>query len=362
MSLDYLARIERLQQKLIEKHYSAMLVSNGYNVQYLTGFVGVDAREREAFLIVRPDSAELIMPQMYHSEAGKLSYLNYHVLQPNQSFLNLIQSLLKQESNVVFEADDLQFYLYQHLQQALPGVKLEPSTNLIKQMRAIKDAQELELIGRAASLTDQTLAEAVKLVSQQKMSEKQLAFKLHEIMLSLGADKPAFPPLVAVGPHTANPHHLPTDQLIEPGQPILIDIGAVYQGYAADLTRMLVKGKPDAYFVTIYDTVHQSLMAAMQAVQPGMLASDLYQLSLEQLGKYADKFLHSLGHGVGLQIHELPSLSARYQQPLHANQVITLEPGIYLPDKFGVRLENLGMVTKQGWQDLTTTSLELIKI
>ena len=219
----------------------------------------------------------------------------------------------------------------------------------------MKDPDEVERIQRAATITEAAV-EAVARDIRPGMTEKQVADRINELIRSQGGKKEAFDLIVASGPRSAMPHAQPTDRGIEPGQPIVIDIGAQFEGYHSDLTRTIWLGRIEkSQVLEIYKIVENAQAAAIEAIRPGMLASKVDAIARDLIAEagYKDFFGHGLGHGVGLDVHEAPTISRLGKGEIEPGMVFTVEPGIYIPGVGGVRIEDMVVVTEQGCRRLT---------
>jgi Xaa-Pro aminopeptidase len=221
----------------------------------------------------------------------------------------------------------------------------------VEPLRQIKSASEIEAIRAAAAITDQAMALVPQLV-HPGINERELAWELEKTMRENGADAMAFPLIVAFGPNSALPHHQPSDRKLRVGEIVLVDMGAEFNGYKSDLTRTFFFGSAaDEQFITVYDLVHSALLTAANNIGPEISSKEAHGLAMDVIsdGGHREHFGHGLGHGVGLDIHEEPFLSAtRPAQKISAGMVITIEPGIYLPGWGGVRIEDLVLVTETG--------------
>jgi Xaa-Pro aminopeptidase len=232
---------------------------------------------------------------------------------------------------------------------AAGGVTLVPLAAAMQGVRAVKDDGEIAAIGEAARITDAALA-SVLADLRPGISEREVAWRLELAMRDLGAAAIAFPVGVASGPHAARPHHGPTERAIVAGEPVVIDMGAAIDGYRADLTRTICLGEPPPIFRDRYNMVLAAQEAALAGIRPGMTGRAADALARESLTRsgYGEQFVHGLGHGVGLLIHEFPSLGTRSDDELVPGHVITIEPGIYVEGWGGVRIEDLCVVTATG--------------
>jgi Xaa-Pro aminopeptidase len=237
-----------------------------------------------------------------------------------------------------------------------PEAELIPTEGLVEQLRRAKDAGELARIAEAARIADEALA-AVLPVLAGGPTEREFGRVLDFEMRSRGASGPSFETIVAAGPNAAKPHHRPSDRAIGRGELIVVDFGATYDGYRSDMTRTVCVGEPaGAELVRIYEVVAASQAAGVDAVAAGVAAADVDRACRRVIADagWGDRFVHGTGHGVGLDIHEAPSVASTSAETLQAGQVVTVEPGIYVPDVAGVRIEDTLVVTETGSERLTS--------
>jgi Xaa-Pro aminopeptidase len=221
--------------------------------------------------------------------------------------------------------------------------------NAFHALRAVKSDEELTSIAEAARITDAAFARATSDL-EPGVTEKALAWRIEAAMHHLGADRPGFPVIVAAGPHGARPHHDPSDRPIEEGEPVVIDIGAMVGGYSADLTRTICLGDPPPAYIDRYNTVLSAQRRALTEIRAAMSGREADAVAREPLSAagLGDQFLHGLGHGVGLNIHEFPSLGKSSDDILEPGHVVTIEPGVYFEGWGGIRIEDLCVVTSTG--------------
>lgn len=250
--------------------------------------------------------------------------------------------------------DDMQINFYQGIQRGLEDRSIACMLPLmhddIRKMRAIKDAEEIELMRHAQSITDAAFQHMLGFI-KPGMTEKQVRNELENFMFANGADSLAFGSIVASGPNTANPHAVPSDRVIEKGDFVLMDYGAGYCDYRSDMTRTVVMGEPTQEQLDLYALVRRTHEECVAAIHPGVEGNDIFKLSKKIIGDagYGDRYNHGLGHGVGIDIHELPNFN-RSKNIIEVGSVITMEPGVYLPGVGGVRLEDYGVVTENGYE------------
>lgn len=231
------------------------------------------------------------------------------------------------------------------------------------ELRAVKGFDEIEAIMAAQAITDEAFARLIPRL-HAGMTEREAAHLLDDLMFDLGADELAFPTIVGTGANGANPHAVPGDRPFEPGQCIVIDFGAKKAGYCSDMTRTVFVGEPEGQLLAAWQTLVRANEEAAAAVRPGVTGRAVHMIAEQALvrGGFAGRMPHGLGHGVGLDIHEKPVLNKRNARPLPAGAVVTIEPGIYLPGEFGMRLEDMGVVCGSGFTPLTRAGHEMLVI
>jgi Xaa-Pro aminopeptidase len=347
-------RLEKLRKKLSDENLDAILVTNAANRRYMSGFTG-----SAGTLVISQDHALLATDFRYFERVEKESPA-FELAQVTTKFTDLLPDLVDKVAcqRLGFESENVTFALHQQLSDVLPdGVELVPTTDVVEEIRAEKDDGELTSLQRAIDLTDAAYAHIAASV-QPGMTEREVAWELESFMRTNGASELAFSLQVGSGPNGAMPHASLSDRKIEIGVPIVIDMGAVVEGYRSDLTRTFALGEASEEYLGIYEIVRQAHGTAVQGVRPGMTGKEADALARDVIEKagYGEKFGHGLGHGVGLVIHERPWLSHRRdggKDELRAGMVFTIEPGIYLPGEFGVRLEDIVILQEDGAQPLS---------
>jgi Xaa-Pro aminopeptidase len=350
----------RLAQTLPEVGADLLLVTSLVNVRYLTGFTGSNAlalvgRDRRAFVTdfryVEQSAAE-VDPAFDRSIA---------VL----DLLDALPDLLPSgEVRLAFEDAHMSVRTHARLRELVPeGVSLVAGGDVAESLRAVKDADEIRRIGEAAKLADAALRQIMEqgLVGRTELSVAQA---LERAMEDLGAKCPSFPSIVAAGPHGALPHAHPRDVQIGPSELVVIDWGAELDGYCSDCTRTVATGDLADATLETYDLVRQAQLAGLDAIAAGAggRAVDSAARNVISDAGHGEHFGHGLGHGVGLEVHEAPRLSQRSDSVLASGNVVTVEPGVYLPGQFGVRIEDLVVVTDGTCQILTSVPKELITV
>jgi len=332
----------------------AMLVSQAENRRYVSGFTGSTGA-----LLVTATKALFIADFRYYEQVSR-QCPDFSLLKQTKTFKVAFQQAarLARAKSIAIESRDVSVGLFQDMQDVLVGAKvtLIPVSDVVEPLRLIKDESEIAAIARAAQITDAALAAALPSF-HAGMTETQAAWEIEKRMRDMGAQGVGFELIVASGPNSALPHARPSARLLRESEPIVIDIGARVDGYTADLTRTICLGKQTAKFRKIYGIVLEAQLAALSAIKAGMTdkAADALARDVIATAGYGPKFGHSLGHGVGLAVHEGPRLSpfAAEPKPLQPGMVVTVEPGIYLPEWGGVRIEDLVVVTESGLRILS---------
>jgi Xaa-Pro aminopeptidase len=338
-------RLTAVRRKFEKWQIDGILISNPANRRWLSGFTGSAGQ-----VLVTRDKATLLTDFRYWEQAT-IQSPDFSLVQDHRRDEDLVAFIEAAEAGRIgLEAQQVTLMEWAKLER-IEGITWIPLVETVESMRAVKTAAEVEAIGAAAAITDQAMARVNEL-ARPGMSERQLAWELEKVMREAGADGTAFTVIVASGPNSAFPHHRPGDRLLRVDEAILVDMGAQLNGYNSDLTRTFYLGnKPDAQFWQIYNLVLDAQTAALQNIKAGITGKEADDLARDVIAAagHAPHFGHSLGHGVGLEIHEAPRLSQqRKDETLAAGVVSTVEPGVYLPGQHGVRIEDLVQVTETG--------------
>jgi Xaa-Pro aminopeptidase len=347
------SRADRVAARLGEKGIDLLLVSNLINVRYLTGFTGSNATA-----IVGPDTRRFLTDFRY-VERAKVEVSGFDLEQAPQDFTGALREGWPEgELRVGFEDQHVSVRQHTRLREVLPDrVELVDAGGLIEAERAVKEPGELDAIRAAAAIVDEVyewLAQA-GLVGR---TEREVALALEHEMRRLGAQDSSFPSIVASGEQGALPHAEPRDVEIAPGVLVTLDIGAWVDGYCSDCTRTWATGDVSDDLEAIHTLVLRAQLAALEAVEPGRTGREVDAVARDLIAAegHGEHFGHGLGHGVGLEIHEAPRLASRATDPLVAGNVVTVEPGVYVPGRGGVRIEDLVFVTADGAEIVSTTT------
>lgn len=354
-----ISRLKKLRASLAPNGIEAMVISSPANCRYLSGFTGTTAS-----LMIDANGAYIYTDFRYLAQA-RTQCPDFKVVQIGGDYHQKLLYHLNQAniSRVGFEAHHLTYGAYQELTTALRGLQLVPVQGMLEKLRTIKDQEEIKLLEKAVAIADEGWQQITRWF-KTGVTEMDLALELEFAMRRLGAEGRAFDFIVASGVRGALPHGVASDKQITPGDLVTVDFGALYQGYHSDITRNFVVGAPTKKHQTIYNIVLEAQLTALEAVQPGIPASvvDLAARNVIERYGYAEFFGHGTGHGVGLAIHEEPKISFQIETILQPGMFLTVEPGIYLPEWGGVRIEDLVLVTESGCRILTQTPKDLISL
>jgi len=346
-------RADRLTERLRERGLDALLVTNIVNIRYLTGFTGTNA------LCLVGDGLRAFLTDFRYVEQAEHEVSGFDRVQGKRDLLGDLRDLLAPAGarRVGFEDHDVSVHRHGRLRSALPdSVELESAGQLVEGLREVKDEKEIAAIRAAAELATEVL-EQLRETGFRGRTERQVAGDFEAEMRARGAE-PAFPTIVAAGPNGALPHATPGDATVLPGSLVVVDFGCLLDGYCSDCTRTLASGDPPDEAVAVYELVLRAQEAALGAVRAGAVCREVDGVAREVIAEagHGDRFGHGLGHGVGLEVHEGPRLtqSAEDSERLEAGNVVSVEPGVYLPGELGVRIEDLVVARDTGPEVLTS--------
>ncbi|MCL2882641.1 MAG: aminopeptidase P family protein [Coriobacteriia bacterium] len=348
---------------------ASALLANSYNISYMCGMSGLIDAEDPHVALITSDEALLFTDSRYSETARQQSaaagdlweVVEFSGARPVSE--EIIERLSYCKVGAITLEDTMCYRRYQDWAQHLSdaGIETETSTNLVEGLRRAKDAGEIEAIAAAQAITDEAFSQMLGFM-QIGMSELEIASELEYRMRKLGADGLAFPSIVASGPNGAKPHAMPSARTISLGDFVVMDFGAARDGYCSDMTRTVVFGEPSAEARAVYATVLVAQAAGLEAARAGVAGSavDAAARSVITKAGYGKHFGHGLSHGLGMLVHENPHCSPRSTDTLAPGDVISMEPGVYLPGQFGVRIEDLIAITGDGIRNFTTSAKELI--
>jgi Xaa-Pro aminopeptidase len=341
-------RLRKLRTSIAEKGLDALLLSQPENLRYLSGFTG-----SSGWLLISGQNAILAIDFRYVEQA-KGESPDFEIIQTKQDLGDWLPGLVSDLgwNKLGFEANCISYDSYHKLSEAIKtkqvNLELVPTTGIVEQLRSIKEPEELGFIIKAVELVDAAFEQA-RAIIHPGITENEAAWEIEKILRQEGSEGIPFEIIMASGSNSALPHARPAEKIICSGEPVLIDMGARINGYCSDFSRTLFLGETDKSLQEIYNIVLKAQVTAVERIESGMDASQADRLArsvVEQAG-YGDAFGHGLGHGVGLAVHEFPTLGPRSSDSLADGMVFTIEPGIYLAGKGGVRIEDM-VVLKNG--------------
>lgn len=349
-------QLEKLRKALHEQELDAILITRPENQRYLSGFTG-----GEAALLITQDAASLLTDFRYYEQVAEEAP-SFTLVKVETKLSQALRELLKKQGvkTLGFESTHVPYSEYQALRRSTRGVKWVPTSDVVEDIRVIKDTDELARMKKAIAIAD-AACDHIRDWIQPGMTEKQVAWELETHMRNHGADGIAFSFIVGGGPNGAKPHAVPQDRPIREGEPIVLDMGARVDGYNSDLTRTICIGEPDAKLQEIYGVVLRAQETAEKGARAGMQGQEIDAIARKVItdAGYGDYFGHGLGHGVGLAIHEKPGAGRLSQNVMQPGMVVTIEPGIYLPGWGGVRIEDIVVFTQHGIDVPTRACKEL---
>jgi Xaa-Pro aminopeptidase len=353
-------RAQRVAAGLDRRGIDVLFVDELVNVGYLTGFIG-----SSAIALISSEKLVFVTDFRYVEQAAEQVDEAFEQVRAPHKLIDVVGDLLRPGAlRLGFDDQHLSVQAHQHLRERLPEqVELVPAGGLVEEFRAVKDDAEVARIAAASELADAALSRVLErgIVGR---TEREVALSLEDEMRAAGAQHPSFDSIVAAGPHGALPHARPSDTVIGPDLLIVFDWGAQLDGYCSDCTRTVATGEigPDA--TGVYELVLAAQLAGLEALSAGAGGSevDAAARSVIDAGGHAEGFGHGLGHGVGAEVHEAPTLSQRSEDQLRVGNVVTVEPGIYIPGRFGVRIEDLVVLTEGGKRILTSLPKQLTSV
>jgi Xaa-Pro aminopeptidase len=354
-------RLAGLRKCMLENQVDAFWIVQPENRRYLSGFRASDLQitESSGSLLITGDHCLLMTDSRYSEEAGREA-VGFEVKTYKEGPVEGVSGLLAEVPvrRLGFEKDYVTWGLHQELEKKLlelpKPVQLVPLSGIVEDMREIKEEAETGAL-RASGKKLCAVMEATIEFLRPGLTEREVAWKVEALTRKVGAQEAAFPPIVASGPNSALPHAVPTDRVLKENEPVILDLGVKLDGYCSDMTRTVFLGDPPPDFKEIYGIVRRAQTAAMESIHPGIESTvvDKTARDIIQEAGFGPFFGHGLGHGVGLAVHEGPRLSPRKPVALKKGMVTTVEPGIYIPGKGGVRLEEMVLVTGEGIETLT---------
>ncbi|MHC5227014.1 M24 family metallopeptidase [Enterococcus sp. LJL99] len=351
-----LARVNKLRALMKKNELAGFLVTSSYNLRYLTNFTGT-----AGLALITQDDAFFITDFRYTEQAAE-QIDGYEIIKHNADIYGEVVKLIesKKLTNLAFEENFISFAEYSALEEIIP-CDLIPVAGMIEELREVKDEEEIAIIQKACSIADLGFKHILTVI-KPGMTEIEVANQLDFYMRSLGATSVSFDTIVASGLRSAMPHGVASDKIIEKGDMITLDFGCYYDGYVSDMTRTFAIGEPSDKLKEIYQIVLEAQLKVIDEAKPGLTGIQLDAIARDHIASYGygEAFGHSTGHGIGLEIHEGPNVSFRADKQFVTGNVITDEPGIYLPGIGGVRIEDDLLITDNGNRVLTQAPKELI--
>ena len=349
-------KLTKLRQQLKNEQLDALLITNGYNRRYMTGFTGT------AGVAVISQTDAVFITDFRYTEQANAQIKDFRIVRHNGSLIAEVanQAFAMGVKALGFEKDAMTYSEFEQYKLAVDA-DFVPVSGLIEKIRLIKTPEEINIIKIACEIADNAFTHILDFIKPGK-TELEVSNELEFFLRKQGATSSSFDTIVASGLRSALPHGVATDKVIEQGDFVTLDFGALYNGYISDITRTIAVGQPSDKLVEMYNVVLESQLLALKKVGPGMtgIEADAVARDYLTLKGYGEAFGHSTGHGIGLEVHEGPGLSFRGETVLEPGMTVTIEPGVYLPGIGGVRIEDDILITETGNEVLTHSTKELI--
>jgi Xaa-Pro aminopeptidase len=352
---------ERVEAILDEKNIDAILVSDGYNMRYISGFTGATG-----YLFISKNVRKLFTDSRYTVAAkAQAPDFDVEIVDGGRNYAALINNAIEADGvkKLGFEANNFSYAQYESFKKSLKAKELVPVGNDLSLLRVKKTEEEIANLRQAEHIGDIAFNEILSHI-KPGVTELEIAAKIEYIMKCNGAEKLSFETIVAAGINGSKPHAEPGNYKIQSGDLVTMDFGCVYNGYCSDMTRTVCVGKANAKQREIYDIVLKAQTAVIDTLKPGMKGKEYDKIARDIIADagYGEYFGHGLGHSVGLEIHEDPRFSVSEERIIEAGTIITVEPGIYIPDFGGVRIEDMLVLTEDGCEDFAHSRKDLIEL
>ena len=351
-------RLAALRAFLDEKTVNAVLISKPANLRYFSGFTG------DSTVLIITRKKNILVTDGRYIEQAKLEAPKFEIVEQTENLWKKVIEVLTEIGllSVGFESNELRVNQYDKLKELMPNLKLTPLS--LDELRQVKDETEISKIEIACEIADKAFGEIIKFI-RPGLREIDVAAELEHIMRKLGSQKPAFDTIVASGLRGCLPHGIASEKIIRAGEFVTMDFGAIYSGYNSDITRTVFVGRVDERQRKLYNAVLNAQYLGLKTIKPGISGKEVDAIVRAELEKdgFEKYFTHGLGHGVGIEIHEEPRLSKHSTcEALKANMIVTDEPGVYIPNYGGIRIEDTVVVTEDGCKPLTKSPKHLIQI
>jgi Xaa-Pro aminopeptidase len=348
-------KLQKLRTEMEKQQLEALLVTSHYNLRYVTNFTG-----SAGLALVTKDKAWFITDFRYTEQASAQA-VEFEVVQAKTNLLEEVAELAKENNiqTIAFEQEYMTYATFVQYQEKVQA-ELKPVSGLIEKIRMIKTPEEISVLKQAAKIADAAYEHICGFIRAGK-TELEVSNELEFFMRQQGATSSSFDIIVASGLRSALPHGVATDKVIEQGDMVTLDFGALYNGYISDITRTVAVGEPSEQLKEIYQVVLDSQVLGVEKIGPGMTGIQADAIARDYISSkgYGEAFGHSTGHGIGLEVHESPGLSSKSDTILEPGMAVTVEPGIYLPGVGGVRIEDDILITESGNERLTNSTKEL---
>lgn len=363
-------RIARVREACHQQGIDDFIARDNMNIYWMTAFDDIFDPDRAHALLVTPDGATMHTDSRYSTNClDRVERIGSSVAidDERKSHAVFARDIVQKEGEgrKLGIEDDITLAEYRKVVSELEGsgIQLVETTGLVNGLRAVKDARELARMKAAQKITDDAFSHIIEFI-KPGMTELQVKIELEDFMVRHGSQGVAFESIVACGANGASPHGQAGNRIIEEGHSVVMDYGAKAFGYNADMTRTVFIGKPSDEMRAAYETIRRANETVEATIKAGVIGRDMHELAERILveGGFGGKMGHGLGHGLGVDVHELPYLNATYDKPLEVGNVVTVEPGIYIAGKFGMRLEDFGVVTSEGYERFTQSTHEMVII
>lgn len=352
-------RLQKIRDSLEDLQLDCILIQNSINRSYISGFKG-----SSGILYISKESSVLFTDFRYVEQATKqapnFTIINYTL----KGLFEEVNELIGKENikTIGFEAETISFHQYKEYREKL-SASMVPTYQVVEKLRMVKDSQEISCIKEAAQIADQAFKHILSFL-KEGVAERDIALELEYFMKKSGASDLSFGTIIASGASSSLPHAVPTDKKLQNSDFVVMDFGCIYKGYCSDMTRTVVIGKAGNRHKEIYETVLIAQKKALEGIEPNKKGKDIDKIARDYIASkgYGEYFGHGLGHCVGMEVHENPRFSMNEETIFLPGMVVTVEPGIYIPDFGGVRIEDLVVVTQEGMDNLTSSPKELIEV